>query len=229
MKEKAPANSLIIKTTARMWSWSFQYPNGKVTDSLYLPLGQPVKLELISPDVIHSLYIPSFRLKADIVPGKPDVMWFIPEKEGRYDIFCTEYCGLQHSYMRSSVNVMSDSAYKSWYQDTAQLAETKATGELPGAKGLAVLKKNGCLACHSLDGSKIVGPTYKGFYGKKETVVTGGNERQITADDQYIHSSIYEPNADVVKGYAPGMMISYKDVVTEEEVKQIIEYLKTLK
>jgi cytochrome c oxidase subunit 2 len=229
MKEKAPKNSFTIKTTARMWSWSFQYPNGKVTDSLYIPVGKPVRLELISSDVIHSLYIPSFRLKQDVVPGKPDVMWFIPEKEGRYDIFCTEYCGLQHSYMISAVNVMSDSSYKKWYNDTTQLAVTKATGEVPGAKGLSVLKKNGCLACHSTDGSKIVGPTYKGLYGKTETVVVNGQEKQVKADDAYITKSIFDPNAEVVKGYSPGMMISYKNAVTEEEIKQIIEYFKTLK
>ncbi len=229
MKAKAPENSLTIKTTARMWSWSFQYPDGRVTDSLYIPVGKPVRLELISPDVIHSLYIPSFRVKQDIVPGKPDIMWFIPQKLGRYDIFCTEYCGLQHSFMISAVNVMSDSAYNSWYKDTTQVAETAKTGELPGAKGLSVLKKNGCLACHSLDGSKLVGPTYKGLYGKTETVTANGQDKQIKADDAYITRSIYEPNAEVVKGYVPGMMLSYKNSITEEEINQIIEYFKTLK
>lgn len=229
MKAKAPSNSLIIKTTARMWSWTFQYPNGRITDSLYLPVGKPVRLELNSMDVIHSLYIPSFRVKQDVVPGKPDVMWFIPEKEGRYDIFCTEYCGLQHSFMITAVNVMHDTAYTQWYKDTAQIAETKKTGEMPGLKGLAVLKKNGCLACHSTDGSKIVGPSYKGLYGKMETVIENGKEKQVKVDDAYIQRSVFEPNADVVKGFSPGMMLSYKGQVTDEEIAQIIEYFKTLK
>lgn len=229
MKQKAPENSMTIKTTARMWSWSFQYPNGKVTDSLYIPLGKPVRLELFSPDVIHSLYIPAFRVKQDIVPAKSEVMWFIPQNIGRYDIFCTEYCGLQHSFMISAVNVMSDTAFNKWYTDTVQLAETATSGEMPGAQGLALLKKNGCLACHSLDGSKLVGPTYKGLYGKTETVETGGKERQIKADDEYIKRAVYEPNADVVKGYVPGMMLSYKNSITEEELDQIIEYFQTLK
>ena len=212
-----------------MWSWSFQYPNGRITDSLYIPVNKPVRLELISPDVIHSLYIPSFRVKQDIVPGKPDIMWFIPQKEGRYDIFCTEYCGLQHSFMISAVNVMSDSAYGVWYQDTTQIAATAKTGALPGAQGLSIPKKNGCLACHSLDGSKLVGPTYKGIYGRSETVTANGQDKQIKADDAYLTRSIYEPNVEIVKGYVPGMMISYKNQITEEELAQIIEYFKTLK
>jgi cytochrome c oxidase subunit II len=229
MKEQAPKNSLTIKTTARMWSWAFQYPNGKITDSLYIPVGKPVRLELNSTDVIHSLYIPSFRVKQDVVPGRHEIMWFIPEKEGRYDIFCTEYCGLQHSYMISAVNVLNDTTFNKWYKDTTEVAATKTAGAAPGAKGLAILKKNGCLACHSLDGSKIVGPSYKGLYGRTETVVTNGSERQVKSDDAYIHKSIYEPNADVVKGYNAGMMISYKSTVSEEDIKQIIEYFKTLK
>jgi cytochrome c oxidase subunit 2 len=229
MKVKAPKESMTIKTTARMWSWSFQYPNGKITDSLYIPIGKPVRLELNSADVIHSLYIPGFRVKQDVVPGKPDVMWFIPQKEGRYDIFCTEYCGLQHSFMISAVSVMSDSAYKSWYADTTQLAAVAKAGELPGAKGLAVLKKNGCLACHSIDGSQLVGPTYKGLFGKTESVVANGQEKQVKVDEAYIHRSIYEPNAEVVKGFSPGMMLSYKNSITDEEITQIIEYFKTLK
>ncbi|NJK94589.1 MAG: cytochrome c [Bacteroidetes bacterium] len=131
--------------------------------------------------------------------------------------------------MISAVNVMADSSFNSWYKDTTQLAATAAAGELPGAKGLSVLKKNGCLACHSIDGSKLVGPTYKGLYGKSEIVESNGKERQITADDAYIEKSIYEPNADVVKGYTAGMMLSYKNTINEEEIKQIIEYLQTLK
>lgn len=229
MKAKAPSNSLTIKTTARMWSWSFQYPNGRITDSLYIPVDKPVRLELNSMDVIHSLYIPSFRVKQDMVPGKPDVMWFIPQKEGRYDIFCTEYCGLQHSFMITAVNVMHDTAFTKWYQDTTQLAVTRETGEMPGAAGLSILKKNGCLACHSTDGSQLVGPTYKGLYGRSETVVQNGQEKQIKADDAYLKRSIFEPNADVVKGYSPGMMLSYKGQITDEEIARIIEYLKTLK
>jgi cytochrome c oxidase subunit 2 len=228
MRERAPKNSMHIKSTARMWSWSFEYPNGKVTDSLYIPIGKPVRLELISQDVIHSLYIPSFRVKQDVVPGKEEIMWFIPEKLGRYDLFCTEYCGLQHSYMISAVHVLSDSAYNKWYADTSKVA-VAAVGDAPGAKGLAILKKNGCLACHSLDGSKLVGPSYKGIFGKTEAVETNGKELQVKVDEAYIKRAIYDPNADIVKGYYKGMMLSYKETITDEEIKDIIEYLQTLK
>lgn len=229
MKEKAPKDAFPIKTVARMWSWSFQYPNGRITDSLYIPKGKAVKLNLVSQDVIHSLFIPAFRVKQDLVPGNNMVMWFIPEKEGHYDIFCAEYCGLRHSYMYSAAIVMGDSAFNKWYADTTQAVAASSAEARPGAKGLEVIKKNGCLACHSLDGSKIVGPSYKGLFGKMETVETNGAERQINVNDEYIKRSIYDPNADVVKGYNKGMMISYKETIKEEEIKEIIEFFKTLK
>jgi cytochrome c oxidase subunit 2 len=146
-------------------------------------------------------------------------MWFVGQKEGDYDIFCAEYCGDRHSYMLSKVVVLPESEYKQWYNDTTAVAEHP---------GLAVLKKNACLSCHSLDGTRLVGPSFKAIWDRKEIVVTDGAEREITVDDEYIKSSIYEPNADVVKGYSPGLMISYKDLVTEDEIADIIEYLKTL-
>jgi cytochrome c oxidase subunit 2 len=215
-----PKEGLKIKAYAQMWSWQFEYDNGKFSDTLVVPKDEPVILDLISRDVLHSLYIPAFRIKEDVVPGVDNQMWFIGQKEGDYDIFCAEYCGDRHSYMLSKVVVLPEDEYNKWYSDTT------ATAEHPG---LAVLKKNACLSCHSLDGTRLVGPSFKGIWDKQEIVVTDGAEREITVNEDYIKRSIYEPNADVVKGYNPGLMISYQNLVTEEEIADIIEYLKTLK
>jgi cytochrome c oxidase subunit 2 len=204
-----------------MWSWQFEYPNGKKSAELVVPLNQPVKLDLISRDVIHSLYIPAFRIKEDVVPGKNNMMWFTAQEEGEYDLFCAEYCGDRHSYMISKVIVLPEAEYETWLEQSDIPAD-----EPPG---LTILKQNGCIACHSTDGSKIVGPTFKGIYGHEVEVITDGQERTIIVDDEYIKRSIYEPNADVVKGYNPGLMISYKEQLSEEDVAQVIEYLKELK
>ena len=215
-----PKESIEIKAIAQMWSWNFEYPNGKISDTLVVPIDKAVTLDLISRDVLHSLYIPAFRIKEDVVPGGDNKMWFIGQELGDYNILCAEYCGDRHSYMMSKVVVIPEEDYTTWVND-------KSSAEHPG---LQVLKKNACTSCHSLDGSKLIGPSFKGVWGKTETVITNGTERQITVDEEYVKNSIYDPNADVTKGYNPGLMITtYKDLITEDEVKDIIEYLKTLK
>lgn len=227
---KAPADAMNIKATARMWSWLFEYDNGIKTDTLYIPQDKAVTLDMVSPDVIHSLYIPAFRVKEDIVPGKENKMWFIGTKEGSYELFCTEYCGLSHSYMFTEVKVLPVDEFDAWYARMADNSLQDSTKPVvPGAKGKQLVQVNGCIACHSLDGSKLIGPSFKGVYGHDVAVVTNGKEREITVDDEYIKRSIYEPNADVVKGYVQGQMISYKEQLSDDEVAEIIEYLKTLK
>ncbi|GAB1405695.1 MAG: cytochrome c oxidase subunit II [Lentimicrobiaceae bacterium] len=227
---KAPADSMNVKATARMWSWLFEYDNGIKTDTLYIPKDRAVVLDMVSPDVIHSLYIPAFRVKEDIVPGKENKMWFIGKKEGSYELFCAEYCGLSHSYMFTEVKVLPEDEFDAWYAHMAENTVADSTKPVvPGAKGKQLVQVNGCIACHSLDGSKLIGPSFKGVYGHKVAVVTNGKEREITADDEYLKRSIYDPNADVVKGYVQGQMISYKDQLSDDEVAEIIEYLKTLK
>jgi cytochrome c oxidase subunit 2 len=217
---QVPDNAIPLKAYGQMWSWMFEYPNGKKSPELIVPLNQPVKLDLISRDVLHSLYIPAFRIKEDVVPGKNNYMWFTAQVEGEYDLFCAEYCGDRHSYMLSKVKVLPEAEYNAW------LAQSDIpVDERPGH---TVLKQNGCIACHSLDGSRIVGPSFKGIYGHEVEVITNGQERTLLVDDAYIVSSIYEPNADVVKGFNPGLMISYKQQVSEEDIKKIIDYIKGL-
>lgn len=221
-----PEDNFPITSVSRMWSWSFEYPNGRVTDTLYVPEGENIKLDLVAADVIHSLYIPAFRVKQDMIPGTDSEMWFNSEKPGEYDLFCAEYCGLRHSYMATSVIVLPQDEFDKWYNDST-LMETAATMD-PKLAGLAVLRKNGCNACHSMDGSKLVGPSYKGLWGMPRMVETDGEMREVIADEEYIKRAIYEPNADIVEGYQKGMMLSYKDMVTEEELESIITYFKSL-
>jgi cytochrome c oxidase subunit 2 len=217
---KVPEGAIPVRATGQMWSWSFEYPNGKKSAELVVPLNKPVRLDLFSLDVLHSLYIPAFRIKEDVVPGKNNYMWFIAQIEGEYDLFCAEYCGDRHSYMLSKVKVLPESDYNNW------LAKSDIPADEP--PGLTLLKQNACITCHSLDGSKIIGPSFKGIYGHEVEVVTDGQDLTVTVDDEYIKRSIYEPNADVVKGFNQGLMISYKQTLKEEDVQKIIEYIKGL-
>jgi len=211
-----PADAMLVKVTARMWTWSFQYENGKQSATLNLPVGKPVKLSITSVDMLHSLSIPAFRVKEDAVPGRETYLWFLPDEAGSYDLFCTEYCGTGHSAMTSKVIVMPMKDFASWYAGTGEAVD--------GAK---LIQGKGCVACHSLDGTAKVGPSLKGVFGRKELVVTGGKEREITVDDEYIKRSLLEPSADVAKGFPP-IMPSQKGLLKDDEIDAIVEYLKTL-
>jgi cytochrome c oxidase subunit 2 len=224
---KPPKDAMTITTTARMWSFSFLYQNGKESTELVVPVNTPVKINLISVDVIHSLFIPAYRLKSDIVPGREKVMWFIPEREGDYDLYCAEYCGLRHSYMKSMVKVLSKEKFTAWYGDTATLADA-GTGSAVINQGLTIMKFQGCMACHSTDGSKIVGPSYLNLFGKQQVVTRDGADVTMTADEEYIKRSILDPNAEIVKGYPKGLMQSYKGKISDADLVKIIDYLKSL-
>ncbi|MGE5382096.1 MAG: cytochrome c oxidase subunit II [Omnitrophica WOR_2 bacterium] len=225
----APKDAMQIRAVARMWSWSFQYSNGVKTDTLYIPIDKAVVLDLQSVDVVHSLYIPAFRIKEDLVPGRTNKMWFIGEKVGSYELFCAEYCGLSHSYMYTEVKVLDQKDYDKWMasvSDTTALAKSAAN---PAAAGKKLTELNGCIACHSSDGTKLVGPSFKGIYGTKQKVETNGKSREVTVDDAYIKNSIYNPDADVVEGFKKGQMTSFKEQLKDQDIQQIIEYIKSLK
>lgn len=224
---KPPKDSMNITSTARMWNFSFLYGNGKQSPDLIVPVNTPVKIKLVSLDVIHSLFIPAFRIKSDIIPGREKMMWFLPQIEGEYDLYCAEYCGLRHSYMKAKVKVLSKEKFNSFYSDTSSviIAAKKST---PGSEGLAIMIAQGCLACHSTDGSKIVGPSYLHLYGRQEVVIRNGVESTITVDDDYIKRVIYDPSYSNVKGYPKGLMPVYKGRLTDEDIVKIIAYLKAL-
>lgn len=221
MKE-VPKDAINIKATARMWSWNFEYKNGKTSNTLKVPMGKAIKIDLVSMDVLHSLYIPAFRLKEDIVPGKDNFMWFIAEQLGEYDIFCAEYCGMQHSAMLSKVEVLNEQKYLTWY------GKEKTEEELNMPLGLQLINKHGCKACHTFDGSTLVGPSFKDLFERNRIVITDGKKHELKADKEYFKRSLYEPNADVVKGFNKGLMIIYKDQISEEEIDSLIEYIETL-
>lgn len=226
-ERKVPADAMKVKVTAQMWSWRFEYENGKVEDTLFVPVNKAVLLNMYSLDVIHSLYIPAFRIKTDVVPGTDNYMWFKSLVTGSYDLFCAEYCGLRHSYMGTTVEVVDQATFDKWYAATPPKIDSTVAAK-PGAAGKLLVEQKGCIACHSADGTKIVGPSYKGIFGHKVTVETNGKDREITVDEAYLKKSILEANADVVKGYPKGSMPDYKSQLNDKEVDQIIEYIKTL-
>ena len=213
-----PKDAMEVKVTGRMWNWTFEYANGKVSEELVLPENKPVKLNLYSPDVIHGLYIPAFRIKQDVVPGKNNFLWFIPNTKGTYEILCSAYCGLRHSFMEAKTRVVTDEEFQKWLSE--KNPETFAN------EGLNLIKNNACTGCHSLDGTDLVGPTFKGLFGSKRVVIENGQEKTLTADSTYISNSILDPDKQVVKGFKSGMMRAYSKVLKEEDVTTIIKYFE---
>ena len=212
-----PDDAMEVIVNARMWSWSFQYPNGSQSTELYVPTGQPVALKLRSADVIHSFFVPEFRLKEDCVPGRENHAWFATTRDGTFDLFCAEYCGDLHSQMLSKVVSLPPARFDEWLADNKDNISPEF-----------LLQVKGCNACHTINGQRLIGPSYKGLFGKTETVITDGEERQIVVDEEYIRRSILEPQADVVEGYDP-VMPPMKGQITDDEIDIIIEYIKTLK
>jgi cytochrome c oxidase subunit II len=224
---KPPKEGMIVTSLARMWNFSFIYPNGKQSPDLIVPVNSPVKINLVSLDVIHSLFIPDFRIKSDMVPGQEKIMWFIPQVEGDYSIFCAEYCGLQHSYMHSKVTVLSQEKFDKWYIDTTLVAAV-VTKTGPGAEGEAIMRMQGCFACHSTDGTKIIGPSYLNLFGESQVVLRDGKEVTVVVNEEYIKKSVFDPNSEIVKGYPKGLMQSYSSTLKDDDILKITEYLKTL-
>jgi len=218
-----PEDSLEVTVIGRQWLWQFKYNNGKTTlNELYIPEGRPIKLVMTSEDVLHSFFVPAFRVKQDLVGGMYTYLWFTPTKTGTYELYCTEYCGTGHSTMLGKVIVMSPQEYEKWEKGE----EEKAVASLPPAElGKQLYTQRGCNACHSIDGSSLVGPTWKGLYGH-EVVMQDGTK--VTADENYIREAILEPQAKMVKGFGP-VMPSFKGVISDDEISDLIAYIKTLK
>jgi len=219
---KPPEGAMKVKVIARMWSWSFEYENGAKAEILRVPIGKAVLLLLTSQDVIHSFYIPAFKIKQDAVPGMENHLWFKPTEAGTYDVLCAEYCGLRHAYMLTKVEVLPEQEFKTWYEAKEQ--EVKVAKGPTG--GPQLFLERGCKACHSIDGSPLVGPTLKGIFGKNVVVVAGGKEQTAVTDETYLRRSILEPNAEIVEGYPPIMPVQQ---FTEEETKELVDYIKQLK
>jgi len=211
-----PPGAMEVKVTGRMWSWLFEYPNGKTSDKLYVPVGQPVKVTMTSVDVLHSFYVPAFRVKRDVVPGRETYIWFTARKPGSYDVFCAEYCGAEHSSMITTIEALPAHEYAEW----AAAVPTGGAAEVE-----QLLATHGCLGCHSRDGSKKVGPTFQGLWGRSVTVTTAGAERTLKIDLDYLRRAILEPNADVVVGF-PAIMPSYQGKLSDHDLEEILEYFQ---
>ncbi len=230
-----PRDAMEITVIGRQWAWSFVYPNGKQSAELMLALGKPVKLNLRSLDVIHGFYIPAFRIKEDVVPGKQNYTWFTPTQLGSFDIECTVICGVNHANMVSKANVMPVRDFEAWYfaDDTAAgipasaAAPAQAAADIPPSHpAMGVMKAKDCLTCHTVDGSAGVGPTFKHLYGKVETVESAGGERERAVDDNTIVAAIRTPSAEIVKGYPPAMPAI---PLSGPEIKEVVDFAKTLK
>lgn len=217
----APKNALELNIKGKQWAWDFYYKSGKkLTNQAVLPVGTDIKLILTSVDVLHSFYIPSMRIKQDAVPGMYTSLWFNAQKTGEYQVFCTEFCGTAHSNMLAKIKIVSMEEYEKW------LAEPDDSSLPLDVRGKKLFTDNGCVACHSVDGSTNIGPTLKGKFGNEEELEDGS---KVKVDESYISESILNPNAKVVKGFPRNVMPSFQGKLNEDEVTALIEYIKSAK
>jgi cytochrome c oxidase subunit II len=215
--QRPPADALEIYGVGKQWMWKFQHPGGqREINALHVPTGRPVKVTLISQDVIHDFSVPSFRTKMDVLPNRYTYVWFTPTEAGTYHLFCSQYCGTNHSAMVGEVTVMKPEDYAEW------LASGKAEGSL-ASQGEKLFQEFGCTTCHRPD-SGARGPNLQGLYGRPVRLT---DNRVVVADDNYIRESILNPNAKVVSGFQ-AIMPTFQGVVSEEGLIQITEYLKHL-
>lgn len=238
-------DALEIHVTAQKWLWKFTYKNGRtetagmdkdlkpVPATMVVPINKPIRLIMTStkvePDnkmdraVLHSFFVPAFRVKQDIVPGRYTQLTFTPTKLGTFWIFCTEYCGSGHSTMLGQVKVVEEQEFNDWI-----------IGESSGApkelslveKGQVIYTKRACFGCHSVDGKKMTGPTWKGLFGSERTFNDGSKAK---ADEEYLRESIMDPNKKVVQSYAPNQMPSFQGQLTDEDLTAVIEFIKSVK
>lgn len=225
---RVPPGAMDIHVVGKQWMWKMQHPNGRwENNELHLPVGRPIQLTMTSEDVIHSFYVPAFRLKQDVVPGQFTKMWFTPTQPGTYHLFCAEFCGTLHSQMVGTVYVMDPADYERW------LAEGPGQ-ETVAAAGARLFRKHGCSGCHAAN-SSVRAPLLEGKFGRPVPVQrpkAGVPLEQVQAetiimDQRYIHDSIVLPEQEVAAGFRP-IMPSYKNRISEEEIFQIVHYIKSL-
>jgi cytochrome c oxidase subunit 2 len=215
-ESKPPADSMEIYVTGKQWMWKLQHMEGqREMNELHIPVNRNVKLTLTSEDVIHDFYVPAFRTKSDVVPGKYTTEWFKATKVGQYHIFCAEYCGTRHSNMIGTVYVMEPAAYETW------LAGGGSTGSL-SQKGEALFQQLGCVNCHLTDGTGRC-PNLIGVWSKPQRTNVG----VVVADAAYVRESILNPGAKIVEGY-PNIMPTFQGQVSEDQLQQLIEYVKSI-
>ncbi len=227
-----PKDATPIYVIGKQWMWKVQHPQGRSEiNELHLPLGRPVRLIMTSQDVLHSFFVPAFRMKQDVLPGRLTSEWFEPTQVGRFHLFCAEYCGTDHSRMGGWVEVMEPAAFERWLKNgNADGSGTGASDAGPSmaSSGERLFTKYHCTGCHGAN-SEFRAPKLAGVYGGQVPIIDpGGKDAHfVTADDRYIRDSILLPKSQVVAGFDP-VMPSYKDVLKEEELLQIMEYIKSI-
>lgn len=245
-QREVPNNALEVNVIGRQWLWNFEYTNGrKFTNEITLPKDQPVKLIMTSADVLHSFFIPDFRVKQDVVPGTYQYLSFTPTLTGDFQVYCAEYCGTAHSGMLAKIHVVEKEEYEKWqkrWEWEKQLGITPVeasdksaaspnaadaapvAAESPAERGKKLFTAKGCNACHSVTGTTLVGPALNAVFGHEVELADG---KKVTADENYMRESLMDPNAKVVKSFQP-MMPTFKGTLTDDEVNSLIAYLKSL-
>lgn len=249
-----PADAMEVRVIGQKWNWTYQYPAAniggvdypsfevagadaacmeRVADptrdiecnaALVVPAGKPVKLVMNSRDVLHSFFVPDFRMKRDVIPGRYTQQWFEAPEVGEHNVFCTEYCGDRHGYMYSKVEVKSPADFEAWKLE--QHKKAAASGLVSGAElGAQLFASKGCAGCHKIDGTKLVGPWLNGKFGAQEQLADGST---VTIDEGYLRESILVPGAKIVAGYPPSMP-PYQGQLDDRQVEGLIEYIKSLK
>src|SRR5437773_2037143 len=212
-----PSNSLEINVVAKQWMWKVQHPEGQSEiDELHIPTGRPIKLIMTSQDVIHDFFVPAFRVKNDVLPGRYTTLWFEATKPGAYRLFCSQYCGTQHSGMIGYIIALEPAEFQAWLSGGATAVSMATAGE-------NLFQKLGCVSCHAPNDTGR-GPSLVGLLGKAVRLQSGAS---VTADEDYIRESILNPQAKIVAGYQP-IMPTFKGLISEDGIMQIIAYLKSL-
>ena len=214
---RPPKGAMEIYVVGKQWMWKIQHMDGsREINELHVPIGRPVKLIMGSEDVIHSFFIPDFRVKADVVPGRYNTLWFTATKPGRYHLFCTQYCGTKHSNMIGWVTAMEPADYQAWL-----VSGSSGTSMAEG--GAKLFQDLACVTCHT-EANQGRGPALAGVYGKQVLLANG---QTVTADEAYLRESVLNPQAKIVAGFPP-IMPTFQGLVTEEQLLQLITYVKSL-
>jgi cytochrome c oxidase subunit 2 len=214
---RAPDDATVIYGVGKQWMWKFQHPDGqREINELHVPIGRPFQVKLISEDVIHSFFVPAFRIHMDVLPGRYTSVWFQATRKGTYHLFCSQYCGTNHAGMVGTVHVMEPAEYQRWLELHAE-----GSAALEGRK---VFLKFRCLSCHSAD-EHARAPVLEQLYGK---TVQLQNHPPVIADDEYIRESILEPGAKMVAGYE-NIMPTFKGQISEEEIIELIAFIRSLR
>jgi len=217
-----PHEAMEVKVTGQKWFWSFDYPQGASTvNELVVPVSKPIKLLMSSKDVIHSFFVPDFRIKMDVLPNRYTITWFEATRTGNFDLFCAEFCGDGHSDMIGKVRVVGEREFSEWLEAGLSGGE----GMTPEDFGARLYVSKACNTCHSIDGRSLVGPTFKGAFGTRRVLEDGG---EVTIDENYIRESILEPQAKVSAGFQP-VMPTYQGLLNSREIDALVVYIKSLK